>query len=177
VPPEPEPEEEERPRPARPVAVPTSPFRALARDERTLYVVSASKATIWDEDPSGDVGAFVPAVFAYRGRMIKEWLASQQRADATHWLFLSPRYGFIEPEHPIARHDASFSDRQSGAMSDDALRMQVEHQRRWNDRIPIGAFQLIYVWSDSAAFEDKVKSAFEVVGARVQRLKALRAAK
>jgi hypothetical protein len=174
-----EPQEEERPRP-RPVAVnlpAPSPFRALAREDRTLYIVSASKATIWDEDPDGDAAAFVPAIFAYRGRMVKEWLASQQRADATHWLFLSPRYGFIEPDHPIGRHDGSFSEKQSGAMSDEALRTQVDFQRRWHDRIPLGAFQLVYVWTDSAVFEDRVRAAFEPRGAKVQRLKALRAAK
>jgi hypothetical protein len=178
-----EPREEEdvveRPRP-RPTAVATpaaSPFRALAREERTLFVIGGSKTTIWDDDPSGDAQSFVPALYAYRGRMVKEWLASQQRAEATHWLFLSPRYGFIEPDHPISRHDYNFSDKQSGSMSDEALKSQVEHQRRWNDRIPLATFQLVYVWSDSAAFEDKVRAAFEGVGARIQRLKALKTAK
>jgi hypothetical protein len=170
-------EDEERPvRPGpRPVPAPVgSPFRALAREEqRILYVIAGSKTTIWDEDPTGDAGAYVPALYAYRGRMVKEWLASQQRADAEHWLFLSPRYGFIEPHHPIARHDGSFSDKQSGPISDDALRVQVEFQRRWDDRVPLRAFQLVYVWSDSAAYEEKVRTVFELIGARVQRLKAL----
>ena len=138
-----------------------------------LYAPVESKTTIWDDDPNGDAGAFVPALFAYRGRMVREWLNSQQRADAEHWLFISPRYGFIEPHHPIARHDYSFGEKQSGAISDDALRFQVEFQRRWDDRIPLRAFQLVYIWSDSAACEDKVRTVFELVGARVQRLKTL----
>jgi hypothetical protein len=161
-----------------PAGAPTaSPFRALAREERTLYVVSGTKSTAWDDEPKAQPGVFVPAVFAYRGRTVKEWLGSTQRAEAAHWLFLSPRYGFIEPEHPIANSDASFADRASGPVSDDALRVQVEYQRRWNDQIALREFQTVYVWCESAAYEEKARTAFELVGAKVVRLKALTRAK
>jgi len=146
-------------------------------EERTLYVISGSKATIWEDDPDAEAAAFVPAVFAYRGRMVKEWLASAQREKAKYWLFLSPRYGFIEPDHPVARHEASFSDRTSGPISDDALRVQVEYQRRWNDRIPLNMFQLVYIWCDAVQYEERVRLAFELGGAKVVRLKALTRAK
>jgi len=150
-----------------------SPFRAIANEQRTLYVVSATKATAWDDEPGAQPGVFVPALFAFRGRIVREWLASAQRAEAAHWLFLSPRYGFIEPDHPIANSDASFSDRTSGPISDDALQVQVEYQRRWNDRIALRDFQTVYVWPETAVYEDKARTAFELIGARVIRLKAL----
>lgn len=148
-----------------------SPFRALAREGRTLYVVSATKSTIWDDDPQGE--AFVPALYAYRGRTVKEWLGSEQRAQAAHWLFLSARYGLIEPQHPIASSEASFADKATGPISDDALRVQVECQRRWNEQIPLREFQTVYTWCESTPYEDRARTAFELVGAKVVRLKAL----
>lgn len=154
-----------------------SPFRALAREQRVLYIISGTKSTIWDDEPAGDGAPFVPALYAYRGKTVKEWLGSTQRAQAEHWLFLSPRYGFIEPEHPLARHETSFSDRSTGPISDDALREQVEYQRRWNDRVALREFQAVYVWCESTTYEDKARTAFELVGAKVVRLKALTRAK
>jgi hypothetical protein len=164
----------EPPRRHAPVGAPVaSPFRALAREERTLYVVSGTKSTAWDDEPKAQPGVYVPALFAYRGRTVREWLGSAQRAQATHWLFLSARYGLIEPDHPIANSDASFSDRASGPISDDALRVQVEYQRRWNDYVALREFQTVYVWCESTVYEEKARTAFELVGAKVVRLKAL----
>jgi hypothetical protein len=140
----------------------TSPFGVHARPSRDLFVVGATKSTIWDDDPGGQAGAFVPALYAYRGRSVRDWLASAERAKAAHWLFLSPRYGFIEPDHPVAR-----------AITDEALRLQVEYQRRWSDRVALRDFQTVYVWCDSTAIEDRVRTPFELVGAKVVRLKAL----
>jgi hypothetical protein len=176
-----EPAEEEVAEPVRrqtPVSTPApSPFRALAREQRMLYVISGTKSTIWDDDPQGEGAAFVPALFVYRGRTVREWLTSSQRTQASHWLFLSARYGFIEPEHPLARHETTFSDRSSGPISDDALRVQVEYQRRWNDQIALREFQTVYVWCESTVYEEKARTAFELIGAKVVRLKALTRAK
>jgi hypothetical protein len=161
-----------------PVAVPAaSPFRALAREERTLYVVGATKSTVWDDEPKAELGVFVPAVFAYRGKSVREWLASTQREQASHWLFLNARYGLIEPEHPIGNSEATFSDPASGPIPDDALRVQVEYQRRWNDQVALREFQTVYVWCESTAYEEKARTAFELVGAKVVRLKSLTRAK
>jgi hypothetical protein len=154
-----------------------SPFRALAREQRMLYIIGGTKSTIWDDEPRGEGASFVPAQFAYRGRTVKDWLASTQRAQAQHWLFLSPQYGFIEPDHPVARHETSFTDRASGPISDDALRVQVEYQRRWNDQIALREFQTVYVWCEAAAYEEKARTAFELIGAKVTRIKALTRAK
>jgi hypothetical protein len=172
-----EPPEEATSPPPRPtlVSLPAaSPFRALAREDTALYVVGATKATIWDDDATGQINAYVPALYAYRGRSVKEWLASTQRAQAAHWLFLSPRYGFIEPDHPVGRHEGTFSER---SISDDALRVQVEHQRRWNDRVALRDFQTVHLWSETTGCEEKARTAFELIGARVVRLKALTRAK
>ncbi|HUL73791.1 MAG TPA: hypothetical protein VLT86_11855, partial [Vicinamibacterales bacterium] len=169
----------EAPRPAPPPA-PPAPVETrtvaaeptdAADDAHVLYVVSASKATIWDDEPQGKNLSYVPALFAYRGKTVREWLASEQRALATHWLFLSPRYGFIEPDHPVARHEESWEP-DAGPISDDALRVQVASQRRWDDQIPLREFQTVFLWCDSNTYEDRVRAAFEKVGAKVVRLKA-----
>ena len=102
-------------------------------------------------------------------------LDCEQRVNAKHWLFLSPRYGLIEPDHPVGRHEESW-DADAGPITDDALGVQVESQRRWDDQIPIKKFRTVNLWCDSNVCEERVRAAFEKHGIKVVRLKALKKA-
>jgi hypothetical protein len=138
-----------------------------------LYVVNCTKAKIWDDDPLAP--SYVPAQTAYRGRTVREWLTSEECRHAARWLFLSARYGFIEPDHPIGVYNVTFSEPASGPISDESLRAQVHGQHRWHDRVPLRDFRTVYVWSESAMYEHKAGVAFKPVGAHIVPLQGLTA--
>lgn len=148
---------------------------ATSGDRPILYIVSCTKAKIWDDDAF--LPPYVQAQEAYRGRTVRTWLASTECKNAARWLFLSAKYGFIEPDHPISNYDVTFSDPASGPITDEYLRAQVQCQRRWQDRVLLRDFRTVYVWSDSGTYEQKVRVAFEPVGAQIVRLTSLTAVK
>ena len=148
---------------------------AASREEtqsaNPLYVVTCTKRKIWQIDDS--VAPYFPAQEAYRGDQVREWMASPRRAAAKYWLFLSAKYGFIEPEHPIGNYDVTFSVPASGPISDDYLKAQVMCQKRWNESVALRDFRTIYVWA-SEIYEEKTRIAFAgIKGAEVIRLTSL----
>lgn len=132
-----------------------------------LYVVSCTERKIWDDAP--DTEGYIPAQEAYTGTSVQRWLASETLVRATHWLFLSAKYGFIEPNHPIGRYDVTFDDDLSGPVTLECLIAQVEHQRRWGDRVPLNTFKHVRVWG-SHTYMDKVTRAFRGAGASVEQV-------
>jgi N-glycosylase/DNA lyase len=98
--------------------------------ESVLVVVACTKRKIWDDDPNAPT--FVPARQAYVGPSLPDWVRQgEDEASGAPWLFLSAKYGFIEPDHPIASYDVTFGDERTGPMSSDSLRAQVERQMRF----------------------------------------------
>ncbi|MFV1995576.1 MAG: N-glycosylase/DNA lyase [Verrucomicrobiales bacterium] len=144
---------------------------AVNNSELTLYVVNCTKKKIWESDT--EAPRFVPAQHAYRGQTVLEWLESEECARAERWLFLSAKYGFIEPDHPIGDYDVAFSDASLGPAPNCYLAAQVRFQRRWKDSMPLRTFRRVYVWSESSTYEHKVRGAFESTGATVTRLSEL----
>ncbi len=97
-----------------------SPAEGLGVVPETLFVVSCTRRKIWDLTPS--VGAFVAAKDAYVGETMKSWLASDLCRQEPRWIILSAKYGFIEPDHPVADYDVTFTDDTTGPISLESLR-------------------------------------------------------
>lgn len=129
----------------------------------TLYVVSCTKSKVWD-DPAA--ARFVPAALAYTGATMRTWRESGLASQGVRWLILSAKYGFIEPDHPIAAYDVTFSVPTSGPVSDATLAAQAAHQVRWSDQIPLRGFGRVVVLG-SAAYLERVRGAFAPLGIRV----------
>ncbi len=111
-------------------ALPSPDGEGAPPERGTLVVVGCTKRKIWDDDPSAPL--FVPARDAYTGPSLPEWVRQgRDEPSGARWLFLSAKYGFIEPDHPIGRYDVTFSQPASGPISSDSLRAQVRHQTRW----------------------------------------------
>lgn len=112
--------------------------RRLRKPGSRLVIVGCTKHKVWDDDPS--VPAYVPARKAYTGSSLPGWvIQGRDEPSGARWLFLSAKYGFIEPDHPIAAYDVTFSDPESGPISVDSLRAQVQHQVRWGG-VPLTSF-------------------------------------
>lgn len=135
----------------------------------TLFVVSCTRRKIWSQEPMART--FVAAKDAYIGGMMRSWLKSELCQPETRWLILSAKYGFIEPDHPVSDYDVTFENDNTGPITLDSLRAQVEHQCRWHgpDKRRLADFSDVRVWGSELYF--KVASvAFTGTGARVTRL-------
>lgn len=122
-----------------------------------LVIVGCTKQKIWDDDPSAP--DYVPARRAYTGRSLPDWVREgRDEPSGARWLFLSAKYGFIEPDHPIAAYDVPFSDPATGPISRESLRAQVRHQTRWGD-IPLASFVKREVCA-GAAYREMVTFAY-----------------
>jgi N-glycosylase/DNA lyase len=139
---------------------------AEARRDVPLYVVGCTKSKVWDDPAMGDV-RHVPAGLAYTGRSLSAWRASRPAREGARWLILSAKYGFIEPDHPIARYDVTFADPGTGPIDDESLRAQVRHQTRWVDATPLASFRRVVVVG-SAEYLRRTEVAFAAVGAEVE---------
>lgn len=116
---------------------PSSPRPDLTAGS-TLVIIGCTKQKIWDDDPSAP--DYVPARRAYTGASLPDWVREgRDEPSGARWLFLSAKYGFIEPDHPIGTYDVTFSDPATGPISRESLRSQVRHQTRWGD-IPLASF-------------------------------------
>ena len=136
---------------------------AETEDSSVLHVVECSWKKIWAEDPAAPT--FVPAKSAYRGNEIRAWL-DDPRAQEDRWLILSARYGFIEPDHPVANYDVTFSDWRTGPVSNETLRAQVMCQTRWPNRVPLRPFRRVIVHG-SPEYLKRTQKAFASSGAVV----------
>jgi hypothetical protein len=114
----------------------------------TLFIVQRTKSKIWT-DPSEN-REFVPAKEAYIGGEDEPYaefvdsLKKQVPKDA-RWFYLSAKYGFIEPDHPISNYNVTFSDPATGPMSHETLANQAVSQRRWKDGIRLTTFGRVVV--------------------------------
>ena len=97
----------------------------IIASDNTLYIVNCTKKKIWDLDPHAP--PFVPAIIAYQGTSFKKFLEYVNRKNIKWWLILSAKYGFIEPWHPIENYNVTFSEEETGPITDDTLRNQVLH--------------------------------------------------
>jgi N-glycosylase/DNA lyase len=103
-----------------------------------LVIVGCTKQKIWDDDRSAP--DYVAARRSYTGRSLPDWVRDgRDEPSGARWLFLSAKYGFIEPDHPICAYDVTFSDPATGPISPESLRAQVQHQTRWGD-VPLASF-------------------------------------
>jgi len=133
------------------------------QSEEILFVVSCTKMKIWNEDVCAP--EYVEAFKAYRGGDFREWL-KEPVAKKSRWLVLSAKYGFIEPNHPIADYDVTFSLPETGPISDETLINQVRYQSRWKDKKPLKSFDKIVV-RGSQTYLQKVKTAFSCTQASI----------
>jgi len=124
--------------------------------EELLFVVSCTKKKIWHENPEAD--EYVPAREAYLGDDFLDWI-KDPLSEKARWAILSAKYGFIEPDHPIANYDATFNDPETGPISDQTLINQVKYQCRWKDRRKLNSFRQIVVHG-SPTYLQKVKITF-----------------
>jgi len=141
--------------------------------EDILIVVSCTERKIWKEDPSRPV--YVPAIDAYRGTSVT-WLRNKvPEGRGFHCVILSAKYGFIEPEHPIAYYNVTFSKPNTGPISDISLKNQVCCQRRrfGTQKRRLCDFKYIFVKTgnrdkgrNKASYLKKVKTAFADTDAR-----------
>lgn len=81
---------------------------------------------------------------AYLGTEIRAWRSTPEAA-TERWVILSAKYGFLEPDHPIADYDVTFGRPSSGPISLESLRAQVLYQRRWKDGCRLRDFDLVIV--------------------------------
>lgn len=134
-----------------------------------LFIVQCTKGKIWS-NPS-ESREFVPAKEAYTGGKNEPYTDFVERLKRealgkVRWLYLSAKYGFIEPDHPIANYNVTFSDPNTGPISDETLAHQVRHQWRWKDNIPLSSFRRVVVCGGTAYF-CKVLLAFSFTNAKV----------
>lgn len=133
-----------------------------------LYVVGCTKTKIWARDRSAP--RFVSAVHAYRGRSMLAWLQRPEYLIGQPWLILSAKYGFIEPDHPIANYDVTFSIPDTGPISDETLIAQVMYQTRFAGVVPLRSYRRVWVWATSGVYLEKTRLAFGRAGATVESL-------
>lgn len=143
------------PRPER-VEVTRDPGPADGTD--TLYIVSCSRNKVWMQPHARGI-SYVPAALAYTGQWIERWRTSEPAADGARWLIMSAKYGFIEPDHPIAPYDVTFGDASTGPIDDASLTAQVMHQTRWADALPLRAFRRVVVFG-SPEYVRRTQAAF-----------------
>jgi N-glycosylase/DNA lyase len=129
-----------------------------------LHIISCSKRKAWDNPSVTD--RYLPATKAYQGDEIADWLR-QPESTSNRWLILSAKYGFIEPDHPISCYNVTFNDARTGPITNDALRSQVEHQTRWEDRIPLRRFSRVVVHG-TRPYLQRTASAFARTGSTVE---------
>ena len=132
-------------------------------NEDELHVISCSRRKAWDDPAVTE--RYLPARDAYRGDEITSWLKRPESGSA-RWLILSAKYGFIEPDHPIANYDVTFNDAKTGPITDDALISQARYQCRWADRVPLRGFSRVSVHG-SGEYLKKVRMAFAPIRSAV----------
>lgn len=129
--------------------------------DEVLFIVSCTERKIWDE--LSDAPVFVPARFAYRGDIFRKFLlwAEQNHLEERgfRWLILSAKYGFIEPWHPICNYNVTFSDAETGPITDGTLYNQAMYQCRWGN-IKLRDFRKIIFFGNST-YRDKICVAFK----------------
>jgi hypothetical protein len=135
----------------------------------TLFIVQCTRKKIWT-DPSEN-REFAPAKEAYIGGKDEPYaefvdsLKKQVPKDA-RWLYLSAKYGFIEPDHPISNYDVTFSDPATGPISHETLANQVMSQWRWKDRVRLATFGRVVVCG-GPVYLNRVKCVFSSTQASV----------
>jgi hypothetical protein len=135
----------------------------------TLFVVQCTKNKIWT-NPSEN-REFVPAKEAYTGGRDEPYAEfvdglRKQVLQDVHWLYLSAKYGFIEPNHPISNYDVTFSDPATGPISHETLANQVMSQWRWKDRVRLATFGRVVVCG-GPVYLNRVKCVFSSTQASV----------
>lgn len=131
-----------------------------------LYVINCTKAKVWELNPAAP--KFVAARDAYRGDVCG-WRESEAYLTGKPWLFLSAKYGFIEPDHPISDYNVTFSAPETGPISGDSLKQQAFHQPRvlnGSARL-LTSFKEVVVYGH-AGYLDKVTTALAGSGVRVR---------
>ena len=109
----------------------------------------------------------ITGIVSRGGAILAQWMAHHHKQNFLYECFDDICKIF-------AKYDVSFGDPASGPMPDDALRAQIRGQRRWHDRVPLRDFRTVYVWSESATYEQKTRNAFQGVDAAIVRLTKLR---
>lgn len=126
-----------------------------------LYIVSCTRKKFWSLlEPMA--AKYLPAEMAYVGSSFLRW---RMQAAGKTWVILSAKYGFIEPEHPIADYDMSFGDRLPGPISIESLRGQVYQER------PIGKladYKTIILINCGPEYVLRIRHAFSGTGAKIK---------
>jgi len=136
--------------------------------DNTLFIVSCTKTKIWDTNPSS--ADFVPARDAYTGTGFKKFLEWLKNNDVEQkgfcWVILSGKYGFIEPDHPIARYDVYLGEKSSGPISDETLVNQTKQKRWWRNNknelieVILEKFKHIICVNCNSTYYGKIKNCF-----------------
>lgn len=138
----------------------------------TLLIVACTKTKIWEIDP--EAPPYVPARYAYCGEGFKaftRWLEEGGiESRGFRWLILSARYGYIDPWHPVEDYDVTFSDPQTGPISDETLYSQVMFQARWRDRKPLRDFRSV-LYSGGADYGERIRRSFRDLRLQVSELR------
>jgi hypothetical protein len=91
----------------------------------TLVIVPCGGKKIWSREPKHGT---VPAKDAYIGTYFSLNRECAERF-ADHWVILSAKYGFIDPDFSIpGPYDVTFSRKATGAISVEALRLQAQER-------------------------------------------------
>lgn len=120
------------------------------KNMKTLVIVPCGKAKIWDKNPEP---TYVKASEVYTStffRLNREYACSF----GDHWIILSAKYGFIEPEKMIENYDVSFNSKKSTPVSTETLKEQVKILELNSFNRIIGLGGLVYRRKISESFED-----------------------
>ena len=101
----------------------------------SLFIVSCTKEKIWEYEK--DAQNFICAKKAYRGEDFIYFLNLITKYDLENknfnWIIFSGKYGFIEPEHPIAYYDVYLGNPNQYPISLETLQNQARQMRWWRD--------------------------------------------
>ena len=128
-----------------------------------LVIVPCGKRKIWDINPNAGP---TPAKDTYQGPLFKACRAYAEKLAKTkgcHWIILSAKYGFIDPNFIIPEnYNVTFNDPSTNPITIQELRRQVKEKGldKYTEIIALGGQQ--YLSRIKQAFPDKeVKAPFE----------------
>ncbi|MBD3213273.1 MAG: hypothetical protein GF311_11755 [Candidatus Lokiarchaeota archaeon] len=100
---------------------------------KSLFIVSCTREKIWDFNE--EIDSFIEAKSAYYGKEFKEFLKWYESLDfrkkGYHWIILSGKYGYIEPQHPICWYDINMANPDHYPISLKSLKNQSKQIRKW----------------------------------------------
>jgi hypothetical protein len=117
---------------------------------KKLAIVQCGDKKIWKENPN--IGP-VAAKDAYTSPYFQKNKAYAQKI-GDHWMVLSAKYGFLEPDTKIEKYNVSFKKKKTNPITCEELKKQVIHMRldRFDEIIVLGGKE--YLQATEEAFRD-----------------------